>query len=163
MKNDFLEAGQIVNTHGISGEVKILSWCDSPEVLCGFKTIYIDQKPVNVKSCRPCKGSVLAKLDGIDDINAAMCLKGKTVLVTRDSVPLPAGRHFLSDLIGLEARDANSGAVLGTLTDILSPSAQLVYVITDGEQEHLVPAVEAFIAETNTDEGFIRINLIEGL
>lgn len=45
MKNQFLEAGQIVNTHGIQGEVKIVPWCDSPEFLLQFGTLYLDGTP----------------------------------------------------------------------------------------------------------------------
>lgn len=50
MKNRFLEAGQIVNTHGIQGEVKIVPWCDSPEFLCRFDTLYLGERPVKVRS-----------------------------------------------------------------------------------------------------------------
>ena len=56
MKNQFLEAGQIVNTHGIRGEVKIVPWCDSPEFLLQFGTLYVDDKPLNVLEARVHKG-----------------------------------------------------------------------------------------------------------
>ena len=62
MKNQFLEAGQIVNTHGIQGEVKIVPWCDTPEFLCQFDTLYLDGRPVKVLARRVHKGNVLAKL-----------------------------------------------------------------------------------------------------
>ena len=78
MKNQFLEAGQIVNTHGIQGEVKIVPWCDTPEFLCQFDTLYLDGRPVKVLARRVHKGNVLAKLEGVSDVNAAMVLKGKT-------------------------------------------------------------------------------------
>ena len=48
MRERFLEAGQIVNTHGVQGEVKIVPWCDTPEFLCGFRTLYIDGAPVEI-------------------------------------------------------------------------------------------------------------------
>ena len=128
MKNQFLEAGQIANTHGVQGELKIVPWCDSPEFLCGFDTLYLDQKPVKVRSARVHKGNVLAFLEGVDDVNAAMRLKGKTVFIDRTGVELPDGRHFIADLIGLEVRDADSGAVLGTVDDVLTPPAHEVYV-----------------------------------
>ena len=69
MQQRFLEAGQIVNTHGIRGEVKIVPWCDSPEFLCGFGTLYIDETPVKVRAARPHKGSVLASLEGVDTVD----------------------------------------------------------------------------------------------
>ena len=162
MKNRFLEAGQIVNTHGIQGEVKIVPWCDSPEFLCGFDTLYLDGAPVKVRSARIHKGSVLAFLEGVDDVNAAMRLKGKTVFIDRTGVELPDGRHFLADLMGLEVRDADSGAVLGVVADILTPPAHEVYVVK-GEKEYLIPAVDEFLVETNVEEGYLRVRLIEGM
>ena len=64
MKKRFLEAGQIVNTHGIQGEVKLVPWCDTPEFLCQFDTLYLDGKPVKVLARRVHKGNVLARLEG---------------------------------------------------------------------------------------------------
>ncbi|NCB63141.1 MAG: 16S rRNA processing protein RimM [Clostridia bacterium] len=162
MKNQFLEAGQIVNTHGLKGEVKILPWCDSPEFLCSFSTLYIDGAPVKVLSASIHKGNVLAALDGVDDVDAAIKLKGKIVLIDRSGVTLPEGRHFIADLIGLEVRDAGSGAVLGVLKDVLTPPAQQVYVVK-GERSYLIPAVDEFIVETNVEGGYIRVKLIEGM
>ena len=162
MKNRFLEAGQIVNTHGVQGEVKIVPWCDSPEFLCGFDTLYLDGKPVKLRSTRIHKGNVLAFLEGVNDVNGAMRLKGKTVFIDRTGVELPDGRHFLADLMGLEVRDADSGAVLGTVADILTPPAHEVYVVK-GEKSYLIPAVDEFLVETNVEEGYIRVRLIEGM
>ena len=163
MKNRFLEAGQIVNTHGIQGEVKIVPWCDSPEFLCDFNTLYIDEKPVKVRSARIHKGNVLAFLEGVDDVNAAMRLKGKTVFIDRTGVELPDGRHFLADLMGLEVRDAGTGAVLGTIHDILTPPAHEVYVVRGSGKEYMIPAVDEFVKEIDVDGGFIRVKLIEGM
>ena len=109
MKNQFLEAGQIVNTHGIQGEVKIVPWCDSPEFLLQFGTLYLDGTPVRVRAARVHKGNVLAALEGVADVNAAMALKGKIVSIDRSGVVLPEGRHFIADLLGLEVLDAGSG------------------------------------------------------
>ena len=162
MKNRFLEAGQIVNTHGIQGEVKIVPWCDSPEFLCSFDLLYLDGSPIKVLSAKPHKGNVLARLEGVDDVAAAMRLKGKTVSIDRTGVELPDGRHFIADLIGLEVRDAGSGTVLGTVTDVLTPPAHEVYVVK-GEREYLIPAVDEFLIETNVEGGFIRVRLIEGM
>src|SRR5699024_9256787 len=111
--NQFLEAGQIVNTHGIQGEVKIVPWCDSPEFLCQFDVLYVDEKPIQIRSTRIHKGNVLAFLEGVNDVNAAMALKGKTVFIDRTGVELPDGRHFIADLMGLEVIDADTGEKLG--------------------------------------------------
>ena len=126
MKNKFLEAGQIVNTHGVQGELKIVPWADSPEFLRGFDVFYIDGAPVKVLGARAHKGNILVRLEGVGDVNAAMRLKGKIISIDRTGVVLPEGRHFIADLIGLEVRDAASGEVLGAIADVLTQPAHEV-------------------------------------
>ena len=163
MQKKFLEAGQIVNTHGIRGEVKIVPWCDTPEFLCGFDILYLDGKPVPVESARAHKGNVIVKLAGVDDVNAAMCLKNKVVSIDRSNVELPEGRHFIADLIGLEVRDADNGAVLGVIADVLTLPANEVYMVKGKGKEYMIPAVDEFLAETNIEGGYVRVRLIEGM
>ena len=163
MKNQFLEAGQVVNTHGVRGEVKIVPWCDSPEFLCGFDTLYIDGAPVKVRESRPHKGNVLARLEGVDDVNAAMRLKNKVVSIDRTGVVLPEGRHFLADLIGLKVVNDDTGEELGILEEVLTPPAHEVYVVRGGGKEYLIPAVDAFLRGTDVDAGWVRVHLLEGM
>ena len=94
MKAQYLEAGKIVNTHGIAGEVKIIPWADGPEFLLDFDTLYIGGKPMDVQRARVHKNCVLAKLAGIDDINEAMKLKEKVVSIHRDDAKLEEGAFF---------------------------------------------------------------------
>ena len=163
MKHPFLEAGQIVNTHGIQGEVKIVPWCDSPEFLCGFDTLYIDGAPVKVRAARAHKGNVLARLEGVDDVNAAMRLKNKVVSIDRSGVELPDGRHFIADLMGLTVIDDDTGAELGVIADVLTPPAHEIYVVKGGEKSYMIPAVDAFLRGTSVEEGWVRVHLIEGM
>ena len=161
MQSEFLEIGQIVNTHGIRGEVKLVPWADSPEFVCQFNTLYADGAPLKVTSARVHKGNVIAKLEGVDDVNAAMLLKGKTVHIRRSDAKLPEGSFFLADLIGLDVVDEH-GQKLGVLREVLSPSRQLVYVV-EGDREIMIPAVPEFILETNIQEGYVKVRLIEGM
>ena len=163
MKSQFLEAGEIVNTHGVKGEVKIMPWADSPEFLCQFDTLYMDGKAVKVLSARPHKTMVLAQLEGVDTVEKAMRLKGKVLSIDRTGVELPDGRHFLADLMGLTVLDNATGEELGTIEDILTPPAHEVYVVRGKGKEYMIPAVDAFLAETNVEGGYIRVNLIEGM
>lgn len=163
MKEQLIEAGQVVNTHGIQGEVKIQPWADTPDFLCQFHTIYLNGQPKKLLSATVHKNCVLARLEGVEDVNAAMLLKGQMVSISRADASLPEGRYFLVDLIGLEVRDADSGAVLGTLDDVLTPPANQVYVVHGGTREYLIPAVEDFIVETNVDGGYMRVRLLEGM
>lgn len=163
MKSEFLETGEIVNTHGVRGEVKIMPWADSPEFLCQFDTLYMDGKAIKVLSARPHKAMVLAQLEGVDTVEKAMRLKGKVLSIDRTGVDLPNGRHFLADLMGLTVLDNATGEELGTIEDILTPPAHEVYVVRGKGKEYMIPAVDAFLAETNVEGGYIRVNLIEGM
>lgn len=163
MKHRYLEAGKIVNTHGVAGEVKIMPWADEPAFLLDFDTLYIDSKPVAVRSARVHKNCVLARLEGVGSINEAMKLKNKVVCIDREDVILEEGAFFLADLTGLEVREAATGEVLGTIHEVLTPPANNVYVVKGGKREYMIPAVEEFIAETNIDEGYVLVRLLEGM
>ena len=88
MKKPFLEAGQIVSTHGVRGDVKVMPWADDPEFLLDFDTVYLGGKPVRVQSCRVQKTCVLMKLEGVDDLDAAARLRGQTVSIRREDAAL---------------------------------------------------------------------------
>lgn len=160
MRQKFLEAGEIVNTHGIKGEVKILPWCDGPEFLKAFKTLYIDGKSYRVEASRVHKTMLLCKLQGIDDVSVAQTYKGKTVKIDRDSAPIAEGRVFIADLIGLPV--FAEGEEIGKLTDVLTGPANDVYIVK-GEKEYMIPAVSEFLEDVNVDGGYIKVKLLEGM
>ena len=162
MTDKLLETGIIVNTHGVQGEVKIQPWADTPGFLTGFEHFYIDGAPIKVLSARVHKGLVITALEGIDDIESSIKLKNKIVSVAREDVRLEEGRYLIADLVGLRAIDADDGGEVGIVAEILTLPANNVYVIR-GAREILVPAVPEFIAETNIDEGYIRIRIIDGM
>ena len=161
MDKRFLEAGEVVGTHGIQGEVKILPWADGPEFLLGFKTLYLNGKPYAVRSSRVHKTCVLAKLEGIDTPEQATLLRKQVVTVDRTGVKLPDGAVFIADLIGCRALD-DDGNEFGKITDVLTMPSSDVYVIK-GEKTYMIPAVKAFVREINVAEGFVRVHLIEGM
>ena len=100
MPKKFLEAGKIVGTHGIRGDLKVQSWCDTPEVLCDFDTLYLDEKtPVEVKSAQVHKNVVLMHLKGVDTVEAAEKLRGKILHLDRDDVDLPEDLVFIQDIL----------------------------------------------------------------
>lgn len=157
----YLEAGKIVNTHGIKGEVKIQPWTDSAEFLNSFKYLYIDAKPFKLIGGRIHKACLIAQLEGISDVSGAMVLKNKIVSIDRDEVKLPKGDFFLSDLIGARVC-TEDGEELGKLTDVLEMPASKVYVVT-GQREILIPAVPEFIIKTDVIAGLVTVRLIEGM
>jgi len=161
-KKEFIEAGRIVNTHGVIGEVKIEVWLDSPQFFKSFKKLYLKSgEELKVLSAKTHKGFVIAKLEGIGDINAAMRLKGKDVSIRRSDAALPKGAFFLQDIIGAKVLEED-GREVGRLVEIMERPSSNIYVVR-GETEHLIPAVPEFIMSTDAEAGIINVRLIEGM
>ena len=157
--------GKVTNVHGLMGEVKVQPWADSPEFLCQFKTLYVDEAhfPMTVQRARVHKNMVIIKFEGPTDVPSALSLRNAILYIDRSDVDLPEGSFFLADIYGLEVRDAASGEVLGEIADVLTLPANNVYVVRGGARELMIPAVPQFIAETNVEGGYLRVNLMEGL
>ena len=160
-KQQYIEAGKIVNTHGVAGEVKIEVWLDSPQFLRRFPRVFVNGAEKKLLSGKVQKSFLIAKLEGVDDVNAAMTLKGKTITVDRGDVRLPRGTFFVQDILGATVVDEN-GTEIGKLTDVLERPAHNIYVV-QGEEEHLIPAVPEFILKTDAEAGVITVHLIEGM
>ena len=165
MQNQYLEVGKVTNVHGLMGEVKVQPWADSPEFLCQFKTLYVDEAhwPIQVERARVHKNMVIMKFEGLTDVPGALSLRNAILYIDRSDAKLPEGAFFLADIYGLEVRAAATGGVLGQIADVLTLPANNVYVVRGGARELMIPAVPQFIAETNVEAGFIRVNMMEGL
>ncbi len=153
MPKKFLEAGKIVGTHGVRGDLKVQSWCDSPEVLCDFDTLYLDEKtPVTVEkaqvggSCRACENRAALHLD-------------------REDVELPEDLVFIQDILGFKVFDLRVDRVIGRIRDVLTSNpAHDMYEIA-GEDGRLIyiPAIKPFLKEIDMEAGVIYVESIEGL
>ena len=154
MQKPYLEAGKIVNTHGVRGEVRIQPWADDAAFLLGFRTFYIDGAPVPVAHSRVHKGMLVVKFQGVDDVNAAMTLKNRVVSIARADVTLPDGQYFQQDLLGI-AVETDAGETIGTLRDS-------VYVV-QGAREVLIPDRPEFVRSIDPDAGRMVVHLIEGM
>jgi len=166
MKKKFLECGKIVSTHGLRGEVKVLPWCDGPETLCSFATLYLDKGavPMKVEKARTAKSMTLVKFAGVDTPEAAQALRGKVLYLDRADDTLEEGQYYLQDLIGLSVEDADTGAVYGKLTDVSETGANQVYHIAfpDGKIQ-LIPAIPEVVVRVDVDAGKMLIRPLEGL
>ena len=163
----FLETGRIVGTHGVRGEVRVQPWADSGEFLTGFCKMYYDDagaRAVTIKGARVHKNIVIMKLEGVDTVEQADVLRGRVLYIDRADAPLPEGRYFVQDLIGLRVVDANTGAEYGTVEDVTTTVANDVYHMrgTDGKI-HFIPAVDSVLAGTDLDAGTIAIRPIKGM
>ena len=157
----YVEAGRIVNTHGVAGEVKVEVWLDSPEYFRSFRRLYLGGEEKKILSARVHKQFVIARLEGVDDLNAAMALKGKTVEILRADARLKEGEFFVQDILGFTVVD-EQGKTIGKLVDAEEKPASMIYVVR-GESEHLIPAVKEFILGIDAEREEIRVHLIEGM
>ncbi len=158
MKIEFLEAGEIVNTHGVMGEMKVLPWSDGPEFLLGFKRVRIDGKEYAVENCRVQKTCNLLKLKNITAMEDAQALRGKVVEVYRCDAPQDI--IFAAELIGVNVYA--DGVHIGDIADVLDYPGNKVYVV-QGEHQYMIPAVKAFILSTDLDKNEMQVKLIEGM
>ena len=167
MKKQYLEAGKIVGTHGLKGEVRIDPWCDSAEFLARFKRLYYkDKTEIRIKSAKVHKNITIMHFDGVDTVESADALRGRVVYISRDDVRLPEGVYFVQDIVGLEAVDADDGSIVyGTVTDVMQTGANDVYQITKDGKDYLIPKIPDVVSEVDIDLGVIRINTktIKGL
>ncbi len=165
MLKQFLEAGKIVGTHGVRGELRVDPWCDSAEFLKRFRTLYFNKGAVPAKlvSSRVDKSQLLVRLEGIDTLEKADVCRGKILYLDRADARIPEGRYFMADLIGLDVYDADTFVYYGALTEILRTGANDVYQITSqGKKNYLIPAVASVVREIDLDKGKMLIRPVKG-
>ncbi len=158
MKLRFLEAGEIVSTHGVRGEIKVLPWVDSPEFLLEYSRVQINGTEYKVESCRVQKTCNLMKLAGVDTMEQAQALRGKTVEIFRCDAPDEL--IFAAELIDMQVYA--EGVLIGKIEEVLDYPGNKVYVVR-GEKEYMIPAVKEFILSTDLSENRMDVRLIEGM
>ncbi len=158
MKLPFIEAGEIVNTHGIRGEVKVLCFLDDPEMLCEFERCRIRGKEYTLEEVRVQKTCNLVKLSGIDTVEAAQAMRGQMLELYREDIDPEV--IFAAELVGMEV--FAEGECIGKITDVLDYPGNSVYVVK-GKREYMIPAVKAFILSTDMDANRMEVRLLEGM
>ena len=158
MRLQFVEAGEIVTTHGVRGEVKVLCWLDDPEMLCEFDRCRIAGKDYVMEQVRVQKTCNLVKLQGIDTMEAAQAMRGKIVKLYREDIDDEV--IFAAELIGMEVYA--DGQKIGKIREVLDYPGNSVYVVK-GEYEYMIPAVKSFILSTDMEKNEMQVKLIEGM
>ena len=160
MKDNFLPTGQIVNTHGLRGDVKVMPWSDDPDDLLDLDRVFIDGKEYEVQHSSRQKNMILMKLKGVDSIDDAVKLRNKEIALCRDDIELEEGVMFIADMIGLPV--LADGVQIGKLRDVIIMPGNDVYVVK-GEHEYMIPAVQEYVEPLDPKEGVIHVHLIEGM
>lgn len=167
MRNDYLEAGRFCGTHGIKGDIKAESWCDSVEILLGLKNVYLKDrngyKVLPVERAVRYGAGALLHIGGYESPEASAVLKNRTFYAKREDIPLEEGNFFIADLLGLPVYDADTGVSYGVLADVSDNAASRIYEVKTPEgQTVYLPAVPSFIIETDIEKG-IGIRPIKGM
>ena len=158
MKLSYLEAGEIVTTHGVRGEVKVLPWADGPDFLLEFSRVFIDMVEYKIESCRIQKSCNLLKLSGIDTMETAQLLRGKVICVSRSEAP--EGMIFAAELEGVEV--IADGCCIGVVSEVLDYPGNKVYVVK-GQHTYMIPAVNQFVDKIDIENNQMIVHLIEGM
>jgi 16S rRNA processing protein RimM len=153
---DLIRVGVIINTFGVKGEVKIYPDIDYFDEL---ERVFIKDKEYKIEKLREQKEIIIAKFEGIDDINQIEHLKNSEVMIALEDRPeLPEGKHYVGDLLGLEVI-TEDGQVLGTLDNIYNTGANDIYEVG----EILLPATDEVIKQIDMENKKIIVHLLKGL
>ena len=163
-----LEVGQIVNTFGIKGMVKVMPFTDDIRRFDKLGKVYIEKnkskKEYKIEEVKYHKNMVLIKFEGIDKIEQAEELRNCYLTVSRDSVEeLEEGRYYIVDLLGLDVY-TDEQVLLGTLDDIFNTGSNDIYVVKNKEgKQILLPAIEDVIKQVDLENKKIIVHLLPGL
>ena len=157
----FLRVGVIASTHGVRGEVKVLCWLDSPDMLCEFERCRIDGREYKMENCRVQKTCNLVTLAGVDTMEAAQALRGKTLQIYREDIDPDV--IFASELLDVQVYC--NGEYIGSITNVLDYPGNSVYVVGNDKRKdaYMIPAVKEFILSTDIDKNEMHVKLIEGM
>lgn len=163
-----LEVGQIVNTFGVKGFVKIYPYVDDVRRFDDLKNVYVTIKKevqvLEIEEVKYHKNMVLVKFKGIDDMDSAERLRNAYVEIDRkDAIPLEEGQYFIVDLLGLEVY-SDDGNLLGKLNDIFNTGSNDVYEVKDElGKTILLPGIPEVIKEVDLENEKIIVHILEGL
>lgn len=161
----YLEIGKIVSVHGLKGEVKVQSWCDTPAYMCSFKTFYSKDGSMQYKAerCRAQGNMVILKLEGVNTPEQAQLWRNKVLYMNRQDAKLPEGSYFIQDLIGLRVYDEHE-KYYGAITNVLETGANDVYELkSEDGRLYYIPAIPSVVLQTDVDGGKMIIFPMEGL
>lgn len=168
MKQEYFEIGQIVNTFGIKGFVKIVPFTDDLERFEELESVFVVKQKqlieMQIEEVKYHKNLVLVKFKGIGDINMAEKYKGCYIKIKRENArKLPKDTYFIADLIGIDVYDEN-GNLLGKVDDIFNNKSHDVYVIKDDlGKQILLPSTKEVIKDVDVENNKIVVHLIDGL
>lgn len=164
-----LKIGQIVNTVGLKGFVRVVPYTDDNKRFELLESVYLvdkkHYKKYDIEDVKYQKNLVLLKFKNINDINSAEKLKNLYIEIDRkDAVKLPENTYFIVDLIGLDIVNVDNNALLGKIEDVFSTKSNDVYVVKNDEgKQILIPAIKSVVKNVDLENKKVTVKLIEGL
>ncbi|MBQ3410512.1 MAG: ribosome maturation factor RimM [Bacillus sp. (in: Bacteria)] len=167
----WFNVGKIVNTHGVRGEIRVISRTDFPEERYNVgKTLYISNEkggepfPVKITSHRQHKTFDLLTFEGYGNVNEVEQFKGSLLKVPEDQLgELAEGEYYYHEIIGCNVV-TEEGEALGTIKEVLSPGANDVWVIKRPKgQDLLIPYIDDVVLQVNIENKLVTIHVMEGL
>lgn len=157
VKQLFLEAGKVRNTHALRGEVKFECYLDGEKPLGGIRHLYLSpkgDKALEIRSVRVQGDVFLVLFDGIDTVEQATALKGKTMYASREELDPDGKLVFFADLIGLPLIEDGTGTVYGTIREVGSRGGgELFTVLLPDGREMYFPVVKEWIVSMDAEKG----------
>lgn len=155
---DIFNIGQIVNTHGVRGEVKVIPLTDDINRFKKLKKVLIDDVQRNILGCKFQKDRVILKIEGIDSMDEAERYKQKYICVERsEAIKLPEDTYFIKDLVGCQVLDTY-GEILGNIDEVIKTGSNDVYWIKGKKgKELLIPVLKEIVLEIDIDNKKIII------
>ena len=165
---NLLEVGKIVNTHGLRGEVKVISWTDYPEVFEDIEYVYVkkknDYERLDITGIKYQKGNLIVRFSQLKDINEAERYKNQVIYTEREMLgDLPDGVYYIADLIGLDVVTEN-GEKIGVIKDVFNTGSNDIYDIKrEGQKNLLLPVIDEVVLNIDMEEKKVTVHMMEGL
>ena len=158
-----IKIGQIVNTVGLKGEIKIYSFSENLQRFQDLKEIFVENKLFIIEKSRVQKNTVVLKLENIDSTEVAEGYRNKFVYIPEETLEeLPEDAYYIKDLLGLEVYEKN-GEKLGSVSDIIKGPGQDLYEIKGEDKTFLLPGVKEFILDIDLAKKRIIVDPPKGL
>ncbi len=164
---EYISIGQIINTYGVKGELKVYPLTDNINRFNDLEDIYIELneelKNFRIEYIKCMNNLVVMKLKGIDDIDSAKKLQNHYINVHRNNaIKLPENTYFVCDIIDADVYTVE-GLYLGKVYDVIQTGSNDVYIVKKQNSEILIPALKIIIKDLNIIEKRIIVDLPEGL
>ncbi len=163
----FIAIGRIIRPHGVRGDTLVDVFTDFPERFKSLRTVYVGDalqaQLWRVRQARWHNDRILLSLEGCEDRTRAEQLRGLLVQIpVEEAMPLPEDEYYPHQLVGLDVV-TREGEELGRLSEVVFTNANEIYVVAGPRGQILLPAIADVIDRVDLEEGYILVNLIDGL